>query len=474
MTDPRATFAERRERLFAQLVAEYEERFPASHAFQQKASARLVDGGSHALRMPQPFPCWVCAARGAYIYDLDGHTILDFWQGHFANILGHNPPEITEPLAEALHQRRGLQSGMQDVWEGELADLLCQRVGAEMVRFTTSGALATMNAILLARVYTGREEILKVGGGWHGGQPWAFKGVHYGPKGYEGAETEGLPEHLLKQILVTRFNDVEALEETFREEGDRIACLIVEPCIGSGGGILAHPEFLQRARELTHQHGALLIFDEVIDGFRFWAGNLGALYGVQPDLMTLGKIMGGGMPVAAVAGRADVLQLCGRATGRRVRFDGGTYSAHPLSMLAGRLMIQHLVEHEGAIYPRLGAMGARLRKVIERAFGEEGVLVHCTGRPNPRVPASSLAFVQFPYRPDVPMDKPDAVNNPALCDVELRERVVKLAFLLEGVFVVHGFGALSTAHTETDLEKIEATCHAVARRLRLAGLATPL
>lgn len=474
MSDPRTTHAERRERLYAQLVEEYKALCPTSYAFHQRAITRLVDGGSHTLRMFQPFPAWVRACRGAYIYDLDGRAILDFWQGHFANILGHNPPQITEPLAEALRQGRGLQSGMQDTWEWELADLLCQQVGAEKVRFTTSGSLATMYAILLARVYTGRDLVLKMGGGWHGAHPWGLKGVHYGPEGYQGVETEGLPGEVVQQVLVTAFNDVEALERAFREHGDCIACLIVEPCIGAGGGIMAHPEYLQRARELTHQYGALLIFDEVIDGFRFRAGNLGALYGVQPDLTTLGKIMGGGMPVAAVAGRADVLSLCGRDGGRRARFDGGTYSAHPLSMLAGRLMLEYLVDNEDRIYPRLGEMGARLREQVEKVFREEGILVRCTGYPNAVVPGSSLAFLQFPYYEDVPMDRPDAINNPALCDVELRERVAKLALLLEGVFAVHGFGALSTAHTEEDLERAVQACHAVARRFREAGLATPL
>ena len=209
MPDSRKTHEERRERLFAQLVEEYKERFPASCDFQEQASTRLIDGGSHGLRLFRPFPCWVRAAQGAYIYDVDGRAILDFWQGHFANILGHNPPEITEPLAEALRQGRGLQSGMQDVWERELADLLCQRVGTEMVRFTTSGSLATMYAILLARVHTGRDLVLKVGGGWHGAQPWGLKGVHFGPEGYQGAETEGLPEYFLSQVLVTGFNDAE-------------------------------------------------------------------------------------------------------------------------------------------------------------------------------------------------------------------------------------------------------------------------
>ena len=474
MSDAQQVRSERRERLFAQLVQEYKERFPASHKLHEQAAGKLIDGGSHTARLFAPHPNWIRTARGAYIDDVDDHHILDFWQGHFANLLGHNPPVVTEVLAGALQGKHGLQTGMQDVLEWELANLICDCVEAEKIRFTTSGSLATMYAILLSRVHTGRDLVLKAGGGWHGAQPWGLKGVSYGEQAYHGVETEGLPDSMLREVLVTSFNDAVALAEVFREFGDRIACFLVEPFIGGGGLIAGRPDFLQRALELTEKYGALLIFDEIISGFRFRAGPLASLYGIQPDLMTLGKIMGGGMPVAAVAGRADVMQLCGRIGERRARFEGGTYSAHPLSMIAALTIVRHLIAHENEIYPRLGAMGAWLREKAQRAFGDEGILVRCTGEPGPAIPGSSLVSLHFPLQPDVPMDRPDAVNNPALCDVDLKERVVKLAFLLEGAYVIHAGGAISTAHTEEDLEQMEEACRAVARRLRDADLSTSL
>ncbi len=460
-------------RLLAELATEYARRSPRSAELNARALKRLVDGGSHTIRLLSPFPPRITAARGAYVTDEDGHRILDFWQGHYANILGHNPPTITEPLAQALRDGSGLQCGVQHIWEWELADVLCRQVGAERVRFTTSGALSTMNAILLSRGFTGRDKVLKIGGGWHGGHPWGLKGVHYGPNGYQAVETEGLPEGLTQDILITPFNDLDALEDVFRRQGDQIACFILEPWLGVGGGIPATAEYLRTARELTERYGALLIFDEVIAGFRFRAGTLGALYGIQPDLTTLGKIIGGGMPVAAVAGRADVLGLAA-LKGRRVTFDGGTYSAHPLSMLAGRIMLEYLAKHENEVYAQLGEKGARLRQALQHAFDEQGLLARVTGEPGPVIPASSLAYLHFPYRPDVPLNRAETINDPALCDIVMRDRVIKIAFLLEDVYTMHGSFALSTEHTEDDMAHVGRAARAVARRLREAGAVTTL
>ena len=473
MSDPMRSYKDKREQLYQQLVTEYEDRFSTSSSFHKRATQRLVDGGSHALRMFEPFPPWIRSAQGAYLYDLDCHAILDFWQGHYANVLGHNPGVVREALAEMLTQGHGLQTGSQDVQEWELADVICQHVGADRVRFTTSGTLATMYAVLLSRTFTGRDKIMKVGGGWHGGHPRGFKGVSYGREGYQGVETEGLPQVFPQEVVVTSYNDANALEDAFRKHGDEVACFIVEPFIGAGGFVAASPEYLRLARELTERHGALLVLDEIISGFRFRAGNLGALYGIQPDLMTLGKVVGGGMPVAAVAGRADVMGLCGRWGGRRVRFDGGTYSGHALSMLAGRTLVEHLAAHEDEIYPRIQAMGERLRAAVQRAYDDEGVLVQVLGGPSEVMPGSSMILLNFLHQAGVSRDLPDELNNPQNSDGVLREREVKVAYLLEDVFVLHGGGAVSAAHTEEDLALMEEASRKVARRLREAGLAGP-
>jgi glutamate-1-semialdehyde 2,1-aminomutase len=456
-------------RLLAELAEAYKKHAPTSAALNATAQQYLVDSGSHSLRLMEPFPPRIVDAHGAYVQDEDGHEILDFWQGHYANVLGHNPPAVTRVLAELLAGGNGLQTGFTDRLQAEVAELLCRLTGSERVRFTTSGALATMYAILLARTFTERDLVMKVGGGWHGAQPWGLKGVRFSAKngkGFQKVDTAGLPPALTEEVVVTRFNDPQMLRDHFRQYGDELACFIVEPFIGAGGYLPATREYLQTAQELAQQHGALLILDEVISGFRFRAGDAGTFYGIRPDLATFGKVMGGGMPVAAVGGRADVMALVGREGGGRVQFSGGTYSAHPASLLAARAMMAYLADHQDEVYPYLQSLGARTRQTVEQAFAAQGVHACCTGKGNDALPESSLAMVLFPYDEECRLLRPDDTRNPAVCDTVLTERVLKLALLLEDVHVMHGLGSVTTAHTEADIERLGAACGRVARRLK--------
>jgi glutamate-1-semialdehyde 2,1-aminomutase len=456
--------------LLAALAAEYERHSPRSAAINREALKYLVDGGSHAIRLLRPFPPRIASARGAYLTDEDGHRILDFWQGHYANILGHNPPVITEALSKAFGSGYGLQTGFEDALQVKAAELLCARTGAQRVRFTSSGSLATMYATFLSRGLTGREAVMKVGGGWHGAQPWGLVGVDYHAESahsFEEPESKGLPRGVAEQVIVTRFNDVGMLEQLFAKHGSRIACFIFEPFLGSGGFLPATREFLQAARELTRRHGALLVFDEVISGFRFCAGSISRLFGVQPDLFTFAKVMGGGMPAAAVAGSEEVMKLAGRGGG--VKFSGGTYSCHPASMLASLAMMEHLVAVESELYPRLAALAEKARVAVEQAFAGEGLMARCTGRGSNAIPASSLTAVQFPYDPAVACDSPDQTRNPDVCDVELADTVLQLALLLEDVFVMHGLGAVSAEHTEADVGRLAEACRRAAKRIKAAG-----
>jgi glutamate-1-semialdehyde 2,1-aminomutase len=337
------------------------------------------------------------------------------------------------------------------------------------VRFTTSGSLATMYACLLSRAHTGRDLVVKVGGGWHGAQPWGLKGVGYHKSnngGFVHVDTEGLPSALTDDVVITRYNDPQMLKEHFSAFGDRVACFIVEPFIGAGGLIPATREYLRVARELTERYGAVLIFDEVISGFRFRAGNLGALYGVQPDLATFGKIIGGGMPVAAVGGRSDIMNLAGRRGGHKVKFSGGTYSGHPASLLAAKTMLNYLIANEDTVYPRLAELGAGARSIMEAAFASEGILARCTGDGGSELAGSAMAILHFPYRADAVLDRPERVFDPSICDVVLSKKVVELALLLENVHFLEGHGAVTTAHTEQDLQLLAEACQRVARRIR--------
>jgi glutamate-1-semialdehyde 2,1-aminomutase len=463
--------------LLAEMAAEYERRSPRSAALHQRALKRMVDGGSHTIRLLRPFPPRIVAAQGACVTDEDGHRILDFWQGHYANILGHNPAVITETLARGFQAGNGLQTGFTDVQQLKAAEVLCERVGAEQVRFTSSGSLATMYATFLSRGFTGRETVMKVGGGWHGAQPWGLVGVDYHAEmahkpargtagaaaGFAQQESRGLPHGVAGEVIVTRFNDAEMLEKLFARHGRHIACFIFEPFLGSGGFLPATRQFLEAARALTTRHGALLVYDEVISGFRFCAGSISRLFGVQPDLATYAKVMGGGMPVAAVAGRAEVMRLAGR--GGSVKFSGGTYSGHPASMLASLAMMEHLAAHEAEVYPRIAALAGKARTVIERAFADAGIPARVSGRASDAIPAASLGSVHFPRDPATPCDTPEQTRNPEACDVELSDTVLQLALLLEDVFVMHGFGAVSTAHTEADIDRLGEACRRAAKRI---------
>jgi glutamate-1-semialdehyde 2,1-aminomutase len=336
----------------------------------------------------------------------------------------------------------------------------------ERVRFTTSGSLATMYAILLARAFTGRDRVMKIGGGWHGAQPWGLVGIEYhnGGNHFQFSDTEGLPVAIEEEVVVTRFNDAEMLSEHFRRFGSELACFILEPFIGAGGGIPADPEYLRAARSLCERHGTILIFDEVISGFRFHAGLLGQLYEVQPDLATMAKIIGGGMPLAAVAGRREILELAGR--GGQVRFSGGTYSGHPAGLLAAKTMLTYLEENEKTVYPYIGDLASRIRGIVEGVFSEAGIYARCTGTGGGALPGSSISTVLFPYDEEHPCKGPEDTLNPHVCDVELSNRVLQLALLLEDVHVIHGLGSVSTAHAEADLPVVEAAYRRAARRIK--------
>lgn len=443
------------------LIKKYRAKHKKSYAFFEKASKIQVRGGSHTIRLFDPFPFYDTYASGSSVTDLDGNTYVDFWQGHFANILGHNPKIILDALAEHFSKGQGLITGFPGTMQMELAKLILDEIKTDKIRFTTSGTLATMYAVMLAKAHTKKDLVMKAGGGWHGANPYLLKGISRYDHGLNRLESAGLPASTDSMIVTTEFNNIEDLEKKFRENGERIACFIVEPFIGAGGSIFSNKDYLARARELTHEYNSILIFDEVISGYRFHPGGLQTLYGIKPDLTVLGKIIGGGMPVSAVAGSDDVMSMCSPERKDRVRFEGGTFSAHPASMLAGITCIRYLKQHP-EIYPRIGRLGDKVRKGIEEIFNAHGFNVRCTGGGS--IP-SSIAGVHF-LKKDISIDRiesPDQTHNPEICDVELSEKIFKLAMLDEGFNIAHGFGAISAAHNKNEIDNSLVAVENIAR-----------
>lgn len=451
-----------KEGIFKELVNKYKLKHKKSETLFKNACQRQIKGCSHNLRFFPPFPFYDVHCSGSWVTDVDGNTYIDFWQGHFANILGHNPQIVLDALMKYFGQGQGLITGFPGTYQKELAELILNRTHQDKIRFTTSGTLATMYAMMLAKSFTKRDLVMKIGGGWHGGQPYVLKGISTYDHGFNQIESAGLPSGIDSMIITTKFNDIEDLQEKFKEFGERMACLILEPFIGSGGLIFGKQEYIRKARELTNEYGVLLIMDEVISGFRFHAGGLHMLYDIKPDLTVFGKSIGGGMPVSAVTGRDDVMSLIDpeAPAGKMVKFEGGTFSAHPASILAGVTFVKYLIENEGEIYPKIGRLGAKIRKEIEAIFTTYGLHVKCTGDGNPICENSSIIGVHFLNEKMDQITSPDEAWNQEVNDFELREKIFKLGMLVEGFNVIHGYGAISAAHSD---EEIQASLDAVER-----------
>lgn len=460
-----------KQELLEDLISKYKQKHKKSEILFNAAKKYQIGGGSHNLRLFEPFPFYDAHSSGSRVTDVDGNTYVDFWQGHFGNVLGHNPPPILEALNKYFHDSQGLATGFPGIAQKKLAELILGRIGAEKIRFTTSGTLATMYAIMLSRAYTGRRGILKIGGGWHGAQPYALKGISVFQNGLGQTESAGLPVEMDAELIISEFNNLEDLEEKFKLYGEQIACLIMEPFIGAGGFIFGYREYIKRARELSQEYGVLLIFDEVVSGFRFHAGALHSLYKVTPDLLVLGKAIGGGMPVSAVAGKESVMELCESRVPvhKRVKFEGGTFSAHPSCMLAGYTFLKYLIENEDDIYLKIGRMGAWVRESIEEIFSANGFNVRCTGGNEDITENSSIIGVHFLKENIARLTSPEQVWNPEINDFEVKEKIFKLAMLLEGFNIFHGYGAISYAHTEEEIQQSLDAIENIARKWRGCG-----
>jgi glutamate-1-semialdehyde 2,1-aminomutase len=300
-------------------------------------------------------PLFIARGEGSRLFDADGNEYIDYVGSWGPLLLGHRHPGILSALEEALGA--GTSFGAPTEREVELAEEIRRAVPSiEMVRLVNSGTEATMSAIRLARGFTGRDLTVKFEGCYHGHVDSLLVKAGSGMATLGIADTRGVPKSFADSTIPLPFNSVEAVEQAFRNHGPAIASVIVEPVAGNMGCVPPLPGFLQALREITARHGALLIFDEVMTGFRLAPGGAQQLYGITPDLTTLGKVIGGGLPIGAYGGRADVMKLI--APSGPV-YQAGTLSGNPLAVSAGLAMLRHIARHP-EIYTKMEALGARL------------------------------------------------------------------------------------------------------------------
>ncbi len=436
----------------------YKQKTPKSRSLYERASRVMPGGICHNIRHHPPYPVYISRAAGSRFWDVDGNVYLDFWMGHYTHILGYCPEQIVSRMQELLSNGI-MHSGIVNPIEVELVELVCELVSsAQKVRFCCSGTEATMYAVRIARAYTGRSRIIKLQGGWHGASGDLLYGVQ---KPYDKPDSLGLLKESADAVITIPFNDPQAAASAIREHGAELACVILEPVIGVGGFIAAGADFLNIIREETQKVGALLIYDEIISGFRVALGGAQELLGVTPDLTVLGKILGGGWPIGAVAGQAQIMDICNpqlhKNKWERAMVGGGTFSCIPATMAAGICMLKTLKKEASSLYPRLAKAGDNLRERIEQVFAKQGIYAKCTG-------VGSLFMTHFPKDKSVKLDGPYAVNY--LTDVDKREVELKARLVAKGVYVMHGGGAISTRHSQDDIDFFIAKLGEIARDMK--------
>ena len=435
----------------------YQQKTPFSENLFKRAKRVMPGGISHNVHYFPPYPFFVKKAKGSRIWDVDGNEYVDLWMGHFTHILGHYPEVVIEAIERQL--KEGIHWGILFEKQVEWAELIQELIPcAEMVRFCCSGTEATMYAVRVARAFTRKNIILKIAGGWHGASTDLSVGIKVP---YEKEESLGLLPELQKYTKLISFNDLPGSLEVIQQNKETLAGIILEPVIGEGGFIPATMEYLEMLRSETERLGALLIFDEVISGFRVALGGFQERFHISPDLTTLGKIVGGGFPVGALVGKREILEKTSPEVKRnkweRILIGGGTFSSHPFTAAAGLAMLGHLKDHAEEVYPLLEARGKKVREGIQESFRREGLDAIVTG-------TGSLFQTHFPFQKGVTLNSPHSINT--FTDIEKREVEFRIRMLTKGIHVMHGGGGLSIAHSDEDIEKIIKTTGEVAREMK--------
>jgi len=396
-----------------------------------------INGVSHNIRFFEPYPFVTKAGHGKYLIDVDSNKYVDYWMGHWSLILGHSP----DPVKKELQKQLGSSWMHGTVNENTilLSEALEKTIPvAEKIRYVVTGTEATMYATRIARSVTGKKVIAKIDGGWHGYTSELLKTVNWP---FSKSESSGLVNE--KHIVSLPYNDLEKSLAILKKVRKDLAGVIIEPLLGGGGCIPATKDYLKGIQEFVHKNNSLFLLDEIVTGFRFRFGCLYQTMKLDPDIVTLGKIVGGGMPIGIMAGKKEIMEIADiRKHGKTERsyIGGGTFSANPATMVSGFSTLSYLKKNQNSLYSKINKLGDMARKQLTKVF--DGRVI-TTGM-------GSLFMTHFAKKG---ISEISNSTQAAKCDSNLLKKYHFEMIANDGIFFLPGkLGAISAAHSDSDIK----------------------
>ena len=405
----------------------------------QRSKKLHISGVSHNIRFFEPYPFVTKSAKGKNLVDVDGNKYTDYWMGHWSLILGHAAPEVAEKVRKQIS--KCWMHGTVNENTIEFSEVIQGAVPvAEKIRYVSTGTEATMYATRIARAKTGKKIIAKIDGGWHGYTTDLLKSVNYP---FDQPESAGLADD--SHIVSVPYNDLEKSISILESVKNDLAGIIIEPVLGGAGCIPATKEYLAGMQEFVHRNNALYILDEIVTGFRFRFGCLYKTMGLDPDLVTLGKIVGGGFPVGVICGKEEIMKITDTNSNKRLDrsyIGGGTFSANPMTMTSGKAMLKFLKKNSGPVYKKIGNLGEEARKGLSKIFQD-------------KVTVTGMGSLFMPHFLANGITQVTNAEEASRCDIETLKRYHFELIAKNGIFFLPGkLGAISYVHSESDIKDL--------------------
>lgn len=417
----------------------YKKKTKKSAKIFERSKQLHVNGVSHNIRFFEPYPFVTKSAKGKHLIDVDGNKYTDYWMGHWSLILGHAAPKIADKVRKQI--QHCWMHGTVNENTVEFSEIIQKAVKvAEKIRYVSTGTEATMYATRIARAKTGKKVIAKIEGGWHGYTTDLLKSVNYP---FNQSESAGLTDE--DHIISIPYNKLEKSISILESVKNNLAGVIIEPVLGGAGCIPATNEFLTGIQEFVHSNNSLFILDEIVTGFRFRFGCLYQTMNLDPDIVTLGKIVGGGFPIGVICGKDEIMRITDTNSNNRIDrsyIGGGTFSANPMTMTSGKAMLKTLKKNSVPIYKKIDKLGEDARKGLAKIFHDKAII-------------TGMGSLFMPHFVTNDITQVTNAEEASRCNTDILKKYHFELIAKEKIFFLPGkLGAISYVHSDSDIKNL--------------------